>query len=136
MSRTRVRPYAQGQGYNPVRGHIISLQFLSQVQKQILSNFNVADPDHIGPAVWSSLVLVYTQSSRQKGVFDDIFSYFSSKPYVVTPHLHCLAETVQMRVMMRQLRQMRVTTYVLSRINKNYPKLCPNIPSNTPSYLD
>ena len=25
------------------------------------------------------------------------FSYFSSKPYVVTPHLTCLVETVQMR---------------------------------------
>ena len=25
------------------------------------------------------------KSSRSKGVFDDNFSYFSSKPYVVTP---------------------------------------------------
>ena len=27
----------------------------------------------------------------------DNFSYFSSKPYVMTPHLNCLIETVQMR---------------------------------------
>ena len=27
------------------------------------------------------------QSSRKEEVFDDNFSYFSSKPYVVTPHL-------------------------------------------------
>ena len=27
------------------------------------------------------------------GVFDDNFSYFSSKPYVVTPHLNRLIET-------------------------------------------
>ena len=27
----------------------------------------------------------------------DNFSYFSLKPYVVTPHLNCLTETVQMR---------------------------------------
>ena len=29
--------------------------------------------------------------------FRDIFSYFSMKPYVVTPHLNCLVKTVQMR---------------------------------------
>ena len=28
---------------------------------------------------------------------EDNFSYFSLKPYVVTPHLNCLDETVQMR---------------------------------------
>ena len=39
-----------------------------------------------------------TQSSRLEGVFDDKFSYFSSKPYVVTPHLNRLIETVQMMV--------------------------------------
>ena len=33
------------------------------------------------------------QSSRKKGVFDDDFSY----PYILTPHLNCLGETVQMR---------------------------------------
>ena len=27
----------------------------------------------------------------------NIFSYFSSKPYIVTPHLNCLIQTVQMR---------------------------------------
>ena len=30
-------------------------------------------------------------------IVDDNFSYFSLKPYVVTPHLKCLNETVQMR---------------------------------------
>ena len=29
--------------------------------------------------------------------FGDNFSYFKLKPYVVTPHLNCLIETVQMR---------------------------------------
>ena len=38
-----------------------------------------------------------SQSSRKEGVFDDNFAYFSSKPYVMTPHLNCLIETVQMR---------------------------------------
>ena len=37
------------------------------------------------------------QSSRSEGAFDDNFSYFSSKPYVVTPHLNCLIKTVQMK---------------------------------------
>ena len=32
-----------------------------------------------------------------EGVLDDNFSYFSSKPYVVTPHLNRLVETVKMR---------------------------------------
>ena len=31
------------------------------------------------------------------GVVDDNFSYFLLKPYVVTPHLNRLIETVQMR---------------------------------------
>ena len=30
-------------------------------------------------------------------IIRDNFSYFSSEPYVVTPHLNCLDETVQMR---------------------------------------
>ena len=30
-------------------------------------------------------------------IIKDNFSYFSSKPYVVTPHLNRLVETVQMR---------------------------------------
>ena len=37
------------------------------------------------------------QSSRYEGVFDDDFFYFSSKLYVVTPHLNRLIEMVQMR---------------------------------------
>ena len=37
------------------------------------------------------------QRSRQEGVFDDNFSSFSSKPYVMTPHQNHLSETVQMR---------------------------------------
>ena len=39
----------------------------------------------------------HNKSSREEGVFDDNFSYFSSKPYVVTPHLNRLIESVQMR---------------------------------------
>ena len=31
------------------------------------------------------------------GVFEDNFPYFLSKPFVVTPHLNRLNETVQMR---------------------------------------
>ena len=42
-----------------------------------------------------------SQTSRLERVFDDnrsiVFSYFSFKPYVVTPHLNCVIETVQMR---------------------------------------
>ena len=30
-------------------------------------------------------------------IIEDNFSYFSLKSYVVTPHLNCLDETVQMR---------------------------------------
>ena len=37
------------------------------------------------------------QSSRSDGVFDDKFFYFSSKPYVVTPHLNRLVKLVPMR---------------------------------------
>ena len=52
-----------------------------------------------------SFLLFYdNKSSRLGGVFDD-FSYFLSLPYVVTPHLHRLIETVHM---------------FLYRINKNY----------------
>ena len=36
-------------------------------------------------------------SSREEGVFDDNLSSNSSKPFVVTPHLNRLDETVQMR---------------------------------------
>ena len=37
------------------------------------------------------------QSEFSEGVFNDNFSYFSSKSYVVTPYLNGLVETVQMR---------------------------------------
>ena len=37
------------------------------------------------------------ENTRKEGVFDDNFSYFSPKLYVVTPHLNRLIETVQMR---------------------------------------
>ena len=37
------------------------------------------------------------QSSRLEGVFDDYISYFSWNPYIMTPHLNRLIETVQMR---------------------------------------
>ena len=36
-------------------------------------------------------------SCRKEGVYDDNFSYFSSKPYVVTPHLKRLVKMVQLR---------------------------------------
>ena len=35
---------------------------------------------------------------RSQTVFDDNFSYFSSKPYFVTPHLNRIIQAVQMRV--------------------------------------
>ena len=35
--------------------------------------------------------------TSKEGVFDDHFSYFSSKPYVVTPYLNRLVETVQVK---------------------------------------
>ena len=38
-----------------------------------------------------------TSRALDKKEYDDNFSYFSSKPYVVTPHLNCPIETVQMR---------------------------------------
>ena len=37
------------------------------------------------------------QSSTKEGLIDDNFSYFLSKPYVVTPHLNCVIEMVQVR---------------------------------------
>ena len=39
----------------------------------------------------------YRQSTILEGELDDNFSYFSSKPYVGTPHLNRLVGTVQMR---------------------------------------
>ena len=75
----------------------------------------------------------------------DNFSYFSLKPYVVTPHLNHLVERVRMRGR---------NIMLLCRINKNYPKLSPNtegsqhmllcrinknnpeLSPNTPSYLE
>ena len=44
-------------------------------------------------------------------ITEDKFSYFSLKPYVVTPHLNSLNEMVQMRG----------NNMFLSRINKTYP---------------
>ena len=51
------------------------------------------------------------------------FSFFSLKPYVVTPHLNRLIETVQMRGSQHMF---------LCRINKNYHQLS----SNNPSYIE
>ena len=65
--------------------------------------------------------MVFTE--LQIRVFDDNSSYFSLKPYVVTPHLNCLVEMVQM---------MGSQHMFLCRIKKNYPKLSPY----TPSYLE
>ena len=38
-----------------------------------------------------------TFKALDKRIFDDNFLYLSLKPYVVTPHLNRLVETVQMR---------------------------------------
>ena len=56
------------------------------------------------------------------GIFDDNFSYFSSEPYVVTPHLNGLDETVQMR---------GHNIYFYEELTK----IIPNYHKNTPSYL-
>ena len=47
---------------------------------QLQKNMNITAPDE-----------------REYLIFDDTFSYFSLKPYVVTPHLNHLIEMVQMR---------------------------------------
>ena len=47
------------------------------------------------------------------------FSYFSLKPYVVTPHLNRLVETVQMR---------GHNISFCAKLTKIYPKLSPNTP--------
>ena len=52
-------------------------------------------------------------------IIRDNFSYFSMKPYDVTPHLNRLIATVQMR------------SHNITRIAKNYP-----LSSKTPSYLE
>ena len=49
------------------------------------------------PTEKTKFVVKYFQSSRYEGVFDDNFSYFSLKPYVVIPHLNHLVKTIQMR---------------------------------------
>ena len=54
-----------------------------------------------------------------------IFSSFSSKPHVVTPHLNRLVETVQGSDEGSQ-------HMFLCRINRNYPLLS----TNTPSHLE
>ena len=51
----------------------------------------------------------------------DNFFYFSSKPYVVTPHLNRLVKTVQMR-------GHNICFY------EELTKLIPNYHQNTPSY--
>ena len=58
-----------------------------------------------------------SQSSRLEGVFDDNFSYFPLKPYVVTPHLNHLVETIQNETV--QIRSHNIGFY--AELNKNYP---------------
>ena len=54
-------------------------------------------------------------------IFDDNFSYFSLKPYVVTPHLNRLFKTVQMR-------GHNVCFYAeLTKIIPNYQQMLPLI---------
>ena len=60
------------------------------------------------------------QKLKRGGVFDDNFSYFSLEPYVVTPHLNCLVQTVQVR-------GNNICYYT-----ENYSELSPG----TPSYLE
>ena len=55
-------------------------------------------------------------------IIEDNFSYFSLKPYVVTPHLNRLDETVQMR---------GHSICFLAEL-----KIIPNYHKNTPSYLE
>ena len=61
------------------------------------------------------------QSCRKEEVFDDNFSYFSSKPYVVTPHLNCPIEMVQ-------IRGHNICFYA------ELTKIICNVPPNTRSY--
>ena len=59
-------------------------------------------------------------------IFEDNFSYFSSKPYVVTPHLNRLHETVQMRYH-------NIRFYAkLTKIIHNYHQTLPLIWSSAP----
>ena len=52
-------------------------------------------------------------------ILKDNFSYFSLKPYVVTPHLNRLMETVQMR-------SHNMYFYAeLTKIIFNYDQICP-----------
>ena len=70
---------------------------------------------------WNNLTSSSQPSSRQEGVFDDIFSYFSLKPYVATPHLNRLIKTVQMR-------GHNICFYAeLTKIIPNYPQILPVI---------
>ena len=71
----------------------------------------------------SSLIRFYTvyRSSRYEGVFDDNFPHFSSKPFVVTPHLNHLVEMVQMR-------DHNICFYAeLTKIIPNYDQILPLI---------
>ena len=60
------------------------------------------------------LSIMLVRALDKKGhlmIIEDNFSYFSLKPYAVTPHVNSLYETVQMRG----------HNMFLCRINKNYP---------------
>ena len=46
----------------------------------------------------------FMQQSVLYGVFDDSFSYFSSKPYVMTPYLNRLVETVAVEMKVHNIR--------------------------------
>ena len=59
-------------------------------------------------------------------IIEGYFSYFSKKPYVMTPHLNCLIETFQMR-------SRNICFYAeLTKHIPNYHHLLPF----TPSYLE
>ena len=82
--------------------------------------------------IWSTVSVVSSRrhsssemlSSEKEVVFDDNFSYFSLKPYVVTPHLNRLTEPVWMRG-----HNIRYVLF-LCKINKmipNYHRMPPHI---------
>ena len=51
-------------------------------------------------------------------IIRDNFSYFSLKPYVVTPHLNRLNETVQMR-------GQNMFLFIINQVIHNYHQICP-----------
>ena len=53
--------------------------------------------EYRNPKACFTKYLKLNRALDKRGVFDDNFSYFSWKSYVVTPHLNRLVEMVQIR---------------------------------------